>query len=222
MGLSPLSFGDLDQWRRSNAKTVEQFHRAVCPALSVKAAEKRLGKLREAGLIAPHPLTGNKVYYSLTQKGGRLLGMKKRIKVPGSNSVIRSITLDAYEGQAGARIMPKEETTSRFCQEFFGCAEWPSGIPATYCHTSEDGDQRFFNCLVLDLNKGIRRLHKFIEKIHWKIEQFEVAKELLATGVYRFVVLTGTDSKAATIRKLKMTHRITVVVVPELGGLLRG
>lgn len=222
MGYSRLNSGDAKVVKDYVVVTIDQFHQFVCPELSKKAAEKRLGKLVKADLVAPHPLTGNKKCYSLTQTGMNLLGEKTRVKTLGSNTIIRNITINGFSTREKVKILSKDETIKRFAPPFFVSSEWPKGIPSNYCYADHSTEPPSFNCLILDMGKHIRRLHKHLESIHRRLDAFPVTQALLKDGLYRLVVLTGHDGKAESIRRLKLDYVVKVVVVPELGDLLQG
>ncbi len=80
---------------RYPALTAALFHALVYAALSFSRAEKELRDLRKAGVIDSHPLVGNQVYYSLTQKGGRAYGLKK-VKPLGAHAIMRSVAIAAF------------------------------------------------------------------------------------------------------------------------------
>jgi hypothetical protein len=214
-----LSSGDLEIFARFPCLTAALFHALVCPELSRKSAEARLADLKKHGLIEAHPLTANKVYYGLTVKGRKALGMKGRLKPFGPHAVMRHITTAAHSKMTGAKFMTQEEVEDKFAEVFFGEALWPSGIPSTLCYMDTP---ETFCCLMVDYGKHIRRLHKSIEKLFRRLEAFSVARSLLAAGNYKLVVVTGLETKAERIRRLRVPYPITVVVVPELGELLRG
>jgi hypothetical protein len=196
---------------------VALFHALVCPELSRKSAEARLADLKKHGLIEAHPLTANKVYYALTLKVQKALGMKGRFKPFGPHAVMRHITTAAFSAKTGVKFLRQEHVEEKFAQEFFG-GPWPSGIPSTLCYleTAED-----FRTVMVDYGSGLRRFHKKLEKLFRRLEAYFVARSLLAAGNYKLVVVTGLETKAERIRRLRVPYPIAVVVVPELGELLR-
>jgi hypothetical protein len=200
---------------------VALFWALVCKALSIKSAEARLADLKRHGLIAAHPLTANKVYYALTMLGRRALGIKGRFKQFGPHAVMRYLTSASYSAMTGAKYLRQEEVKAKFATVFFDGA-WPSGIPSTLCYIERADDTMWFNTLIVDYGKHIRRLHKAIEKLYRRLEAYSVTRSLLKAGNYRLVVLTGLEPKAQCIRRLRLDYPVTVITIPELGEFFRG
>jgi hypothetical protein len=197
--------------------TANLYWRLVCPDLSKKSAEKQIRALRQQGIIAAHPLVGNEVCYMLTPKGRQRHGLPRLRKPMGPHAIMRALTVAAFVASTGVRILSKEEAEKQFARVFFDAEKWPHGIPSAY-HYTESADA--IRCLLIDYDRHVRRILKFIEKWMRRLESYSVMRSLLKGGNYQIVILVGHESKAQAIRRLRLPYPVQVTVVPELGEML--